>query len=196
MDLKHMVIREQNASSRRIYLSKQAFVDLVVSAIEVYKKEAFGLLVGRHEKNRSFVTDIIPYQSAQRSYEWVNMTSQRINRINFAMKHLTHEQVIGDFHSHPQGPDKLSATDVSDLFHGKTVLTLLMSLYKKKSCEKWTNGDDDLALSGSIGGRYFVRMIPYEVDHKRGILRRIKISCPYVRQLNRAKLYLAPLCKD
>ncbi|HLD33327.1 MAG TPA: Mov34/MPN/PAD-1 family protein [Candidatus Nanoarchaeia archaeon] len=190
------IIREQlGGSHRKVFLSRQAFVDLLVSAIEVYKKEAFGLLIGRKENKRYFISDIVPYQSAKRSYDWVNMTSQRINRINFALKHLTNQQVIGDYHSHPQGPDKLSATDVGDLFKGKTSLTILLCVYKKKSCVRWTNGDDDYALYGSVGGNYFVRMLPYEIDRKTGIIRRIKIVCPYIRRVNKQRLYSAPMCK-
>ncbi|HLC19397.1 MAG TPA: Mov34/MPN/PAD-1 family protein [Candidatus Nanoarchaeia archaeon] len=185
--MKPMIIREVEGGKRIAFVSRQAFIDLVISALEVYKKEAFGLLIGRTEGSQYFISDIIPYQSAQRSYEWVNMSSQRINRINFALGHLTNHEVIGDYHSHPQGPDKLSATDVSDLFKGARRLTCLLSVYKKKSCEPWRH--EDYSIMGSIGGRYFVRLMAYEVDRKRGIIHRINVVCPYMKRVNKAKLF-------
>ena len=191
--MKPVIIREVEGGKRSAFLSRQAFIDLVVSALEVYKKESFGLLIGRVGGSRYFVSDIIPYQSAQRSYEWVNMSSQRINRINFALGHLTKHEVIGDYHSHPQGPDKLSATDVSDLFKGVRGLTCLVSVYKKKSREPWRHSD--YSIMGSIGGRFFVRLMAYEVDRKGHIIHRINVVCPYMKRVNKAKLYMMPLCK-
>lgn len=185
--MKPVVIREVEGGKRAAFLSRQAFIDLVVSALEVYKKEAFGLLIGRMEGSFYFVSDIIPYQSAQRSYEWVNMSSQRINRINFALGHLTKHEVIGDYHSHPQGPDKLSATDVNDLFKGMKKLTCLVSVYKKRSQERWRH--EDYSIMGSIGGRYFVRLMAYEVDRKGHIVHRINVVCPYLKRVNKSKLY-------
>ena len=192
--MKNVVVREQlGGSHRHAFISRPAFVDLIASALEVYKKEAFGLLIGRKEGARYFISDIIPYQSATRSYEWVNMTSQRINRINFALGHLTNQEVIGDYHSHPQGPDRLSATDVSDLFKGMSGLTCLLSVYKKKSCHPWEYLDDN-SIAGSIGGKYYVRIIAYDVDRKKGVVHRIKVVCPYMKSVNKLRLHRAPMC--
>ena len=113
--------------------------------------------------------------------------------MNYALSHLSDEQVIGDFHSHPEGPDKLSPTDKSDLFKHLTTLTCLVSIYKTKKCEKWKFCDDK-SVCGTIGSKYFVRIIAYEVDQKKKELSRIKVVCPYIRKINKLRLYKTPIC--
>ena len=45
-----------------VYLSDKAFLGLVLSAIEVYKKECMGALLGYNAYNRIVVKYAIPYQ--------------------------------------------------------------------------------------------------------------------------------------
>ena len=184
-----IVIRETLSDERRnATLSRQAFIDMVTNAVEVYKKESFGILLGVRHKKHYFVSDVIAYQTATNDYETVDVTSFRVNRINFALSHLTNQQVIGDYHSHPQGPDKLSATDVADLFKGTPSLTCLVSIYKSRRCEPWKRNPDH-SISGGIGGKFFVRISAFEVEHKKNQLRRLKIVCPYMKRINKLKLY-------
>jgi proteasome lid subunit RPN8/RPN11 len=190
-----VVIHEVKSSLRRnATISQQAFVGMITNAIEVYKKETFGILLGKKHKKHYYVADTIAYQTAKRGYETVNITSNRVNRINLVLKHLTDQQVIGDFHSHPEGPEKLSPTDVADLFSGAPSLTCLVSVYKSKKCQPW-KCNADYSLSGTIGTKYFVKVIAYEIRHKENSLERIKIICPYIRKLNSSELYKRPLCK-
>ena len=178
---------------RNATIAQQAFIGMITNAIEVYKKECFGLLLGKKHKKHYHVTDTIAFQTAKRDYEWVNIKANRINRMNFALSHLSDEQVIGDFHSHPEGPDKLSPTDKSDLFKHLTTLTCLVSIYKTKKCEKWKFCDDK-SVCGTIGSKYFVRIIAYEIDQKKKELSRIKVVCPYIRKINKLRLYKTPVC--
>jgi len=178
---------------RNATISKNAFIGMIANAIEVYKKECFGILIGTKHKKHYHVTDTIAFQTAKRDYEWVNIKAHRINRINFALSHLSDEQVIGDFHSHPEGPEKLSGADIEDLLKHITTLTCLVSIYKTKKCEKWVYCDDK-SVCGSIGSKFFVRIIAYEIDHKKKSIDRIKIVCPYIKIINKLKLYKTPVC--
>ena len=110
-------------AKRNATIAEQAFIGMVTNAIEVYKKETFGLLIGKKHKKHYHITDTIAFQTAKRDYEWVNIKGHRIKRINHALSHLTENQVIGDFHSHPEGPHKLSGADKEDLLEHMPTLT-------------------------------------------------------------------------
>jgi hypothetical protein len=49
-----------------IFLSDKAFIGIVLSAIEVYKDECLGALVGYNLRNRIAVEYAISYQTAKR----------------------------------------------------------------------------------------------------------------------------------
>lgn len=189
-----MIVRETlSHGASNATLSRQAFIDMITNAVEVYKKESFGILIGVRHKKHYFVSDVIAYQMATNEYETVDVTTFRVNRINFALSHLTNQKVIGDFHSHPEGPDRLSATDVADLFKGTPTLTCLVSIYKSRKCEQWKRNPDN-SISGSIGGKFFIRIAAFEVVHKKSQLRRLKIVCPYLKRINKLKLHKKALC--
>lgn len=49
-----------------IFLSDKAFIGMVLSAVEVYKKEYMGALLGYNLRKRIVVEYAIPYQTAKR----------------------------------------------------------------------------------------------------------------------------------
>jgi len=179
---------------RNMTLSNDAFAGIISKAIEVYKKETFGLLLGRKHKKHYHVTGTYAFQTAERGYEFVNIKANRINRINYALGHLSNKTVVGDFHSHPEGPEKLSPTDREDLLRRPTTLTCLVNIYKTKKCEKWKFCEDK-SICGTIGSKYLIRIIAYEVNHKTRSIDRIKIVCPYVRKINKLGFYKAMAIK-
>ena len=55
------------------YLSENAFVGLLVSTVEVYRRECFGILLGHRESDRIMVDFVVPYQSAVRKFQEVHL---------------------------------------------------------------------------------------------------------------------------
>ena len=179
---------------RNMTISSDGFAGLIAKAIEVYKKETFGLLLGRKHKKHYHVTGTYAFQTAERGYEYVNIKANRINRINYALGHVSDRMVIGDFHSHPEGPEKLSPTDRKDLLSRPTTLTCLVNIYKARKCEKWKFCEDK-SICGTIGSKYFFRIIAYEINHRAKSIDRIKIVCPHLKKINQLGLYKAMAIK-
>jgi hypothetical protein len=50
----------------KLFLSESAFMGLILSSIEVYKKECLGLLLGYKLEDRFIVEYTVAYQSAKR----------------------------------------------------------------------------------------------------------------------------------
>jgi len=185
--------KKRRIHHRNVTLSKQAFIGMITNSIEVYKKETFGFVLGRKHRNHYFAADTATFQSADRDYEYVNIKANKINRMNYALRHLTNYELIGDYHSHPGGPDRLSNVDVEDLLRKITRLTFLISIYKTNRCVAWEYSDDG-GVVGTIGSRYLVKIKAYEIDHKERIVHEIKIVCPYIRKINKYSLYKDRFC--
>lgn len=56
---------------RAVYISTDAFWSLSLAAVEVFKKECFGFLVGFQGPDRWVVQRAVAHQTATRSYFWV-----------------------------------------------------------------------------------------------------------------------------
>ena len=179
---------------RHVKLSQQAFIGMITSSIEVYKKECFGLIIGSKHKTYYYAYDALPYQSADRDYESVTLAANRCNKMNHALQYLTTHQVIGDYHSHPEGPDRLSSTDAIDIKEIGGELTMLISVRKTTKFQKW-QWNDDLSISGTIGKKYKIKIKAFEYAPKHKVIAPIKIVCPYVKKLNKLKLYQRALRK-
>ena len=178
----------ERTHQRNVTITEQAFVGMVASSLEVYKKESFGLLIGEVHKKHYLVLNTYTYQAAQRDYESVSITPQKKNRIDTSLRFFTPSKIIGDFHSHPDGPGFLSACDKIDTLSGKTELTILVSVYKARSRHKWKT-NKDLSVSGSIGNTYFIKIFAFEADKKGKKVNPIKIVCPYLKKINKLKLF-------
>ena len=170
--------------NRNLTLSEDAFISLVTSCVEVYKKESFGLLLGIMHRKHYMVIDTINYQSAKRGYVEVSVTANKVKRMNYVLKRVTDLRVIGDFHSHPDGPEYLSETDYDEIAKSGTPLSVLVVVKKTRKHGKW-EVHKDLSVSGTIGNRFFVKILAFEFDGRE--IYPIKIVCPYVKELNKMK---------
>ncbi len=122
------------------------------------------------------------------------MPQIRVNRINYVLSHLTDFRVIGDFHSHPDYPSKLSPTDKADIKSGGMALSVLVVVRKaKRKAHRWEAKDK--TLRGFVGNRFHVEVIAFEHDRKKDRFFRIKIVCPYLRKLNRLEDMQKPMAK-
>ncbi len=68
----------------RVYLSENAFLDLLLSSAEVYKKECLGFLLGYKLEDRFIVEHAFSVQTANRRHKGVvfNKKNHKKNRTN------------------------------------------------------------------------------------------------------------------
>src|ERR1043166_3027382 len=103
-----------------VYISSNAFWALLISAVEVYKKECFGLLLGYRDGTNYIVEHAISYQTANRRHTSVEKNGRASRRIEKFLSNLPHLSLIGVFHSHTgwgdlKGVGNLSTQDVVDM---------------------------------------------------------------------------------
>src|SRR5438094_7139021 len=106
-----------------VYISSNAFWALLISAIEVYKRECFGLLLGYRDNNNYIVEHAISYQTANRRHTSVEKNGRASRRIEKVLADLPHLSVVGDFHSHTgwgdlKGVGNLCTQDLVDMMPG------------------------------------------------------------------------------
>ncbi len=174
----------------RVILKKPALITIVISSIEVYKKETFGILIGR-KRGEDFIVDYaINFQSAERHYEYVDINKLRERRIAEAIRYLIGKRYLGDFHSHTDGMVRLSRTDKKDIKDVGVQISLLITVRKTKKHQNWKYSGKDKSISGTIADKYIVKMIAYRFDRKTGKIDRLPIRCPYIKEINEInKLY-------
>ncbi len=84
-----------------VYISANAFWALLISAVEVYKRECFGILLGYRDSANIFIVEhAISYQTANRRHTSVERNGRASKRMHKFLANLPHLSLIGDFHSH------------------------------------------------------------------------------------------------
>jgi proteasome lid subunit RPN8/RPN11 len=161
-----------------VYLSENAFVGLLVSTVEVYQRECFGILLGHRESDRIIVDFVVPYQSAVRKFQEVHMDWDRGQRVAEAVRATSRWELVGDYHSHPMyGPKKattkLSATDHQDFRDDGT--SIIVAINDGHRQQRWGYVAGGL-ISGSING-YSLRLAAYHKDDEAVV--RVPLVCPY-----------------
>lgn len=165
-------------------IRKQTFISMVVSCIEVYKKEALGLLLGRIENGNYVITDAVSYQSAKRDYEYVSIDVKRQKRVDNALRFLTKSRVVGDFHSHPDYIGKLSKHDKQELLEAEDgFVSITLVVKKTKTLKLWKRNADE-STSGTIGNNFFVKITAFHVNNK-GRIVPVRIKCDSFKDINK-----------
>ncbi len=166
-----------------VYVSQNAFWGLLISAVEVYKRECFGLLIGYRDRKRQdemfIVEHALPFQTAGRQHKGVVSNPRAHKRIDRFLRNMPHLSVIGDFHSHTmwgysRAPSHPSATDAEGMKPGHVYV--ILSINDRLREVPW-NYNDDASLSGTTDDHYF-RLTAYTLNGAAGP-RRIPILCPY-----------------
>ena len=161
-----------------VYLSENAFVGLLVSSIEVYRRECFGILLGHREPERIMVEFAVPYQSARRKFQEVHMDWHRSQRVEEAVRMTSRWELVGDYHSHPMYGDEKATTKLSGVDHkefrdGGTSLIVAINDGHRQQRWKYVKGG---LISGSING-YALRMAAYNKEGDAVV--RVPLVCPY-----------------
>ena len=86
-----------------IFLSDKAFIGIVISSIEVYKKECLGILLGVKTKDQIIVEHAIPFQAvSKRTFTEVKPNWRKNLKVNEIIPQIVHLEKLAYFHSHPQ----------------------------------------------------------------------------------------------
>jgi proteasome lid subunit RPN8/RPN11 len=165
------------------YISQNAFWGLLISAVEVYKRECFGLLIGYRDRkgpdDMYIVEHALPYQSAGRGHRGVVNNPRAHRRIERFLRSIPQLSVIGDFHSHTMWGYSRAASHPSDTDREgmrPDNVYLILSINDRLREVPW-NYNDDGSLSGTTDDHYF-RVTAYTVTAS-GEPRHTPILCPY-----------------
>jgi len=131
------------------------FINMIVSAVEVYPKECLGVLLGYRAWNsidktrRAIVEQAISYQTAERSRSSVEVKERHELRCKDMLYKLCSLEPIGDFHSHPQADTSLSLADKKSMGVGD--VEIIVAISKKKRTTPWRYNIVKKELSGVFG---------------------------------------------
>jgi proteasome lid subunit RPN8/RPN11 len=168
------------------YLSFPAFLTIVSSSVEVFRKETIGYLVGMKGENKYMVEYAIPYQTAESGYVHATVDMDRVGRINEILSKVSEGQgleFVGDFHSHTvfgKSPATVvpSNADLASTIPGE--LNIICAVNTKKRAVRWYESRRGI-LTGTIGeyrieiGGYFVKEATIGRQYDR-----VQIKCPAV----------------
>lgn len=168
------------------FLSFPAFLTIVTSSVEVFRKETIGYLIGVKGENKYMVEYAIPYQTAESGFVHASVDMERLNRINDILSGVSQGQgleFVGDFHSHTmfgKSPATVvpSDTDLTSTIPGE--LNIICAVNMKKRAVRWYESDRGI-LVGTIDeyrieiGGYYVEEATIGRQYQRVI-----IKCPAV----------------
>ncbi len=161
----------------KVFLKERAFLSIVLSVVEVYKKETMGILLGFGGGDEYIIEYAIPYQTAEKGFTWVEPRERMSERMLKIVESLPID-LIGDYHSHTElGDSKAKAhpsgVDIDSMEEGK--IYLIVAINDKEKEEDWKMNTDG-SISGTvtdfhiqIAGFYMVSDYKY---------RRAEIICP------------------
>ena len=165
------------------YISQNAFWGLLISAVEVYKRECIGLLIGYRDfkgpEEMYIVEHALAFQTAGRRHKGVSSSPRALKRIERFLLNMPHVSIIGDFHSHTMWGYSRAASHPSttDLDGMETEhVYVIVSINDRLRVVPW-NYNDDGSLSGTTEDHYF-RLTAYTLNAAREP-RRTPILCPY-----------------
>lgn len=163
----------------RVYLSENAFLDLLLSSAEVYKKECLGFLLGYKLEDRFIIEHAFSVQTANRKHKKVVFNKKNHKKIEPILARFNKLQKIGDFHSHTQfGPNKglpiPSSEDIKEMVPNH--IYLIVAINNNEKTMPWGENRDG-TISGSIGDFFF--KISAHFLNGASAVKRAKIYCPF-----------------
>ena len=163
-----------------VYLKRHAFISMIISAIEVYKKECLGVLLGSRVDERYIVEYAIVYQTAERLFAQVQTRKRQEKTLKINLSYLSCYETVGDFHSHPQyggirAHTNLSAEDAEDLKE-TDLISLVISINESSRHVAWHRKRTGIA--GSIG-QFRISIGAHYWDRQAKRIDRARIICPY-----------------
>ncbi len=163
----------------RVYLSENAFIVLLLSSAEVYKKECLGFLLGYRLEDRFIVEHAFSVQTANRKHKGVVYDDRNHKKIEPILARFDKLQKIGDFHSHTQfGPTKglpiPSTEDIKGMVHDN--IYLIVAIINNEKTMPWGENRDG-TISGSVS-KFFFKISAHFLNGSASV-KRAKIHCPF-----------------
>lgn len=162
----------------RVYLSENAFMDILLSSAEVYKRECLGYLLGYRLEDRFIIEHAFSFQTANRRHKGVVFHDKNHKKIEPIIERFEKLQIIGDFHSHTQfgllkGLPVPSEEDIAGMKEG--LIYLIVAINNNEKTIGWGENRDG-TISGSVGDFFFKVSAYYRNGNS---TKRAKIYCPF-----------------
>jgi proteasome lid subunit RPN8/RPN11 len=163
----------------RAYLSENAFIDLLLSSAEVFKRECLGFLLGYKLEDRFIVEHAFSFQTARRKPKGVVSRDRSHKKIDPILSRFDRLQIIGDFHSHTQfgttkGVPLPSTEDIKSMITDR--IYLIVAINNNKKTMSWAENMDG-TISGSVD-KFSFKISAYYLNN-RSSPRKAKIHCPF-----------------
>jgi proteasome lid subunit RPN8/RPN11 len=168
----------------RVYISENAFIDLLLSSAEVYKKECLGFLLGYRLEDRFIVEHAFTVQTANRKHKGVVYNRKNHKKIEPILSRLDKLQIVGDFHSHTQfgstkGLPIPSPEDIKEMIPGHVYL--IVAINNNQKTMPWGENRDG-TISGSVD-EFFFKISAYFLNgvssNGTSSVKRARIYCPF-----------------
>lgn len=169
----------------KIYLSGDAFMHLLLSSSEVFKKESLGYLLGYRLEDRFIIEHAFGLQSARRRRRGVLLSHKDQKKIEPILSKFEKLQIVGDFHSHTQygnfkglpvpSPEDIEGMEPDNLY-------IIIAINDIQHSRPWRENGDG-SISGSIGG-FFFKISAYHCPVNTSPPQRARIYCPFPPGLN------------
>lgn len=173
-------ITRKKTGPMKVYLSENAFMGLLLSSAEVFKRESLGYLLGYRLHDRIIVEYAFSLQTARRKRRGVILSDRDQKKIEPIISKFIKLQIIGDFHSHtPYGEKKgLSIPSPEDIkAMEKDNLYVIIAINELHRSRPWTENRDG-SISGSMGS-FFFKISAYFYPHVKGTPQKAPIYCPF-----------------
>ena len=162
----------------RVYLSENAFIDLLLSSAEVYKKECLGFLLGYKLEDRFIIEHAFSFQTADRKPKGVVSLDRSHKKIEPIIKRLDRLQIVGDFHSHTQfGLEKGLPLPSDEDINGMSPnhIYLIVAINNNRKTMDWAENRDG-TISGSVD-KFFFKIAAYYMTSS--TVKKARIHCPF-----------------
>jgi len=151
----------------QVYLNENVLMGMVLSTVEVFKKECFGMLLGYRADGKYIVEHVIPYQSVRRGHNWTELRSDKWKIMQGILRNFPKLDILGDYHSHTMYRDirasvTLSEDDITYMEPHELQIVVAINQHEHRRAWSWSV-NADRTLSGWID-RYHFRIAAYYYD--------------------------------
>ncbi len=170
----------KKTKAMKVYLSENAFMGLLLSSAEVFKKESLGYLLGYRLVDRFIVEYAFSLQTARRQRRGVIFHRRDQKKIEPILENFIKLQIVGDFHSHtPYGNSKGIAVPSPEDIQGmeEDNLYIIIAINDIGKTRSWKENKDG-SISGSMGD-FFFKISAYFYPQVDSIPCRAPIICPF-----------------
>jgi proteasome lid subunit RPN8/RPN11 len=147
----------------------RALTQILGNAIEVYKHECAGVLLGDifTSAKKAVVNSAVALQSAKRGFSHVETSDKRYARIEEVLSFLALDWIVGEFHSHTdwgQAKPSYQLSDIDEKYifenHYPGEIEIVVCLRRKRRNYPWGYIDQERVLRGTLGD-YEVEIAAY-----------------------------------